>query len=74
MAETPDLIRIIAGELAAGWQFCEAGDLLSVLRRRLQLGQELARFYAAETLLALHHLHTHLHIIYRDLKPENVGG
>jgi protein kinase A len=30
-----------------------------------------AKFYAAEVALALHHLHG-LDVIYRDLKPENI--
>lgn len=32
----------------------------------------MTRFYAAEVLLALSHLHDDLDTIYRDLKPENI--
>jgi serine/threonine protein kinase len=40
----------------------------SVLQR---FPDPVAKFYAAEVALALHHLHT-LDIVYRDLKPENI--
>ncbi len=36
-----------------------------------KMPEDIATFYTAEIYMALHHLHQH-HIIYRDLKPENV--
>jgi serine/threonine protein kinase len=51
--------------------FLNGGELFYHLRRERRFSEERARFYAAEILLALEHLHSH-NIIYRDLKPENV--
>lgn len=51
----------------------EGGDLLGAMRAsgdRLPL--PVAAFYTAATALALEHLHTHLHVVHRDVKPENI--
>jgi serine/threonine protein kinase len=41
------------------------------LQRNKIFNEERARFYSAEILIALSHLHNK-NIIYRDLKPENL--
>mmetsp|Transcript_9051 Transcript_9051/g.19293 ORF Transcript_9051/g.19293 Transcript_9051/m.19293 type:complete len:978 (-) Transcript_9051:1439-4372(-) len=51
--------------------YCPGGELFFHLSRYRRFQEPVARFYAAELLLALGHCHKH-GIIYRDLKPENV--
>ena len=51
--------------------FLNGGELFYHLRREQKFSEERARFYTAEILLALEHLHKN-NVIYRDLKPENV--
>jgi len=51
--------------------FVPGGELFTLLRRSNRFPDPVAKFYAAEVALALHHLHS-LDIIYRDLKPENI--
>jgi serum/glucocorticoid-regulated kinase 2 len=51
--------------------YCPGGELFFHLSRCRRFPERVARFYAAELLLAIGHLHKR-GIIYRDLKPENV--
>jgi serum/glucocorticoid-regulated kinase 2 len=51
--------------------YCAGGELFFHLSRHRRFPETWTRFYAAELLLALAHLHSK-GIIYRDLKPENV--
>jgi serine/threonine protein kinase len=50
---------------------CTGGDLGFHLRQDRYFSLARARFYAAEILLGLQHLHG-LGVLYRDLKPENI--
>ena len=53
------------------FDYIPGGDLFAHLSLDPNFSEARARFYAAEIYLALDHLHSR-HIVYRDLKPENV--
>ena len=59
------------GKLYLVTDYYNGGTLFFHLRKAVCFTEARARFYAAELLLALDHLHTQ-NIIYRDLKLENV--
>ena len=52
-------------------EYCPGGEIFSLLQKKRRLSEEQTRFYAAQMVLALEHLHQQ-DIVYRDLKPENV--
>ncbi|KAI9922103.1 hypothetical protein PsorP6_000520 [Peronosclerospora sorghi] len=52
-------------------EYYSGGSLRQVLRRRGRFSIKRARFYLAEILLAISHLHAS-NILYRDLKLENI--
>ncbi|KAK3875040.1 hypothetical protein Pcinc_020074 [Petrolisthes cinctipes] len=51
--------------------YCKYGELLNLIQRVGFFDRECTRFYTAEIVRALEHLHS-LNIIHRDLKPENI--
>ncbi|KAH8550690.1 camp-dependent protein kinase 5 [Umbelopsis sp. PMI_123] len=51
--------------------YVPGGELFSVLRKSQRFPDHVAKFYAAEVILALEYLHSK-DVIYRDLKPENL--
>ena len=52
-------------------ELCPNGDLMTHLSERSRFAESVAKFYIAETILAVEYLHS-LDIVYRDLKPENI--
>jgi serine/threonine protein kinase len=51
--------------------YMSGGELFWHLQKEGRFDEKRAKFYIAELILALEHLHTH-DIVYRDLKPENI--
>lgn len=51
--------------------FMSGGELFWHLQKEGRFSEERAKFYIAELVLALEHLHDN-DIVYRDLKPENI--
>jgi len=52
-------------------EFVIGGELLTNLRRIGRFPNDVAKFFAAEVILAIEYLHSK-DIVYRDLKPENI--
>lgn len=52
-------------------EYCPGGELFFYLQKIGRFKESAAKFYAANILLALRHLHEKK-ILYRDMKPENV--
>jgi serine/threonine protein kinase len=55
-------------------EYVSGGELFAHLRaaRHGRFSERRARFYLAELMLALKYMHEHEHIVYRDIKPENI--
>lgn len=52
-------------------EYVQGGELFSHLRREGRFSDDASKFYASEIVLAFAYLHS-MHIVYRDLKPENL--
>ncbi|KAL4591449.1 hypothetical protein LXL04_004415 [Taraxacum kok-saghyz] len=71
----PSLIGSFETEEILAWAipFCSGGDLNVLRHRQIDrvFSPAVIRFYLAEIVCALQHLHS-MGIVYRDLKPENI--
>lgn len=59
------------GKLYLILDFLRGGDLFTRLSKEVMFTEDDVKFYLAELVLALDHLHS-LGVCYRDLKPENI--
>ncbi|KAL5982472.1 hypothetical protein ACLOJK_016544 [Asimina triloba] len=51
-------------------EYLPGGDFMTLLMRENVLSEDVARFYIAESVLAIHSIHRH-NYVHRDIKPDN---
>jgi len=76
MTNNPFLVKLYytfqsKGTLYFGMEFCQGGDLASLLKVLGGFETEMIRGYAGEMVLALEYLKSQM-IVHRDLKPDNI--
>ncbi|XP_068641054.1 uncharacterized protein [Aristolochia californica] len=52
-------------------EYLPGGDFMTLLMREDILSEDVARFYIAESILAIHSIHQH-NYVHRDIKPDNL--
>ncbi|XP_059633736.1 uncharacterized protein LOC132276361 [Cornus florida] len=52
-------------------EYLPGGDIMTLLMREEVLSEDVARFYVAESILAIHSIHQH-NYVHRDIKPDNL--
>uniref|UniRef100_M4FH93 non-specific serine/threonine protein kinase n=1 Tax=Brassica campestris TaxID=3711 RepID=M4FH93_BRACM len=52
-------------------EYLPRGDIMTLLMREDILAEDVARFYIAESILAIHSIHQH-NYVHRDIKPDNL--
>ncbi|GAV90096.1 Pkinase domain-containing protein/Pkinase_C domain-containing protein [Cephalotus follicularis] len=52
-------------------EYLPGGDIMTLLMREDTLSEDVARFYMAESILAIHSIHQH-NYVHRDIKPDNL--
>ena len=76
MTESPFIVGLkfsfqTPSDLYLVTDYMSGGELFWHLQKEGRFNEARAKFYIAELILALQHLHDH-DIVYRDLKPENI--
>lgn len=74
--ESPFIVKLhytfqTATKLYFVLDFVNGGELHSKLIKKIKFNEKLTKFYVAEILMTLKHLHEH-NVLYRDLKPRNI--
>jgi serum/glucocorticoid-regulated kinase 2 len=59
------------GKIFFVMKFMRGGELYTLITKEKRFSESRCKFYSAQIALALGHLHKN-HIIYRDVKPENI--
>ncbi|OAY22929.1 hypothetical protein MANES_18G037700v8 [Manihot esculenta] len=52
-------------------EYLPGGDIMTLLMREDTLSEDVARFYIAESILAIHSIHQY-NYVHRDIKPDNL--
>ncbi|GLJ39601.1 hypothetical protein SUGI_0809330 [Cryptomeria japonica] len=52
-------------------EYLPGGDIMTLLIREDVLAEDVARFYIAQSILAIHSIHKH-NYVHRDIKPDNL--
>ncbi|CAN1274050.1 Serine/threonine-protein kinase 38-like [Linum perenne] len=63
--------KLKKSEMLSRGQYLPGGDIMTLLMREDILSEDVARFYIAESILAIHSIHQH-NYIHRDIKPDNL--
>ncbi|CAI0558290.1 unnamed protein product [Linum tenue] len=63
--------KLKKSEMLSRGQYLPGGDIMTLLMREDILSEDVARFYIAESILAIHSIHQH-NYVHRDIKPDNL--
>ena len=71
---TLDCLCCLSSRRVRAQEYVPGGELFAHLKASSNhhFSEKRTRFYIAEAVLALQHMHEKEHLVYRDIKPENM--